>query len=194
MLDANRSALKEWAAVERALADGRTALLIRKGGIHEKRGGFEVEHREFWLFPTGFHQNADELADDFRGLAGLPVPPSRDEVRLGVYAVVEEAFRVESLDALERLKGLHPLAPETIRSRFAYRNKPYLHALVLRAHVLPEPHVVPNTLDYEGCISWVQMDAELPTATARPAMLDAEFARTRAQILDRLGTEGVVRI
>ena len=42
MEEENRSALKEWAAVEHALAEGRITLLVRKGGIYEKRGGFEV--------------------------------------------------------------------------------------------------------------------------------------------------------
>ena len=43
MLPENRSALKEWAVVARALGSGRQTLLLRKGGIHERRGEFEVE-------------------------------------------------------------------------------------------------------------------------------------------------------
>lgn len=194
MQSENRSALKEWATVERALAEGRIALLVRKGGIHERRGDFQVEHREFWLFPTHYHENAHELAGAFRPLVGAGDPPSRDTVRLGLYAVVSDALRVESLEALERLEGLHPLAQETVRSRFAYRNKPYLHALLLRAYRLPQPHAIPNTLDYEGCISWVGLDDALPTAGAEPVLSDEEFARVRDEVLRRLGSEGVVRL
>jgi hypothetical protein len=196
MLAENRSALKEWGAVERALAEGRTTLLVRKGGIHERRQGFEVEHREFWLFPTLYHQNPDELRPDFRPYleAAAALPHDVNQVRLEHYAVVEDALRVEDLEALHRLDGLHPLTRETVQSRFAYRNKPYLHVLVLRTYRLPEPRMIPNTLDYEGCVSWVELDDALPTAGARPVLSDDDFAARRAEVLARLGGKGVVRL
>lgn len=196
MLGENRSALKEWGAVEQALAEGRTTVLVRKGGIHERRRDFEVEHREFWLFPTLYHQNRNELRPEFlRSLdAAEALPHDVNRVRIEHYAVVEDAFRVESLDALHRLDGLHALTRETVDSRFAYRDRPYLHVLVLRTFRLPEPHVIPNTLDYEGCVSWVELDDALPTAGARPVLPDGEFADRRAEVLARLGGEGVVRL
>ena len=196
MLAENRWALKEWGAVELALAEGRTTLLVRKGGIHERRRDFEVEHREFWLFPTLYHQNAHELRPEFRPVleAAEAQPHDVNQVRIAHYAVVEDALRVESLDALHRLEGLHALTRETVESRFAYRGRPYLHVLVLRAYRLPEPHVIPNTLDYEGCVSWVELDDALPTAGAQPVLMDAEFAARRAEVLARLGEDGVVRL
>ena len=196
MLGENRSALKEWGAVERALAEGRTTLLVRKGGIHERREGFQVEHREFWLFPTLYHQNAHELRPEFRAAleAAEAAPPDVNRVRIAHYAVVEEALRVGSLDALRRLDGLHPLTPDTVESRFAYRDRPYLHVLLVRAFRLPEPHVIPVTLDYEGCVSWVELDDALPTAGVQPVLLDGEFAARRAEVLARLGEQDVVKL
>jgi hypothetical protein len=195
MQPSNRSALKEWASVEQALAAGDVALLLRKGGIYEGRGEFRVEHREFWIFPTVYHQNPDELRPEYRPLLdgdGRPAP--QDEIPIRVYAVVEDAYRVERLDALERLEGLHPHTQETVASRFAYRGNPYLHALVVRAHRLPAPIVVPNTLGYEGCVSWVRLDDALPTIGAAPVLDDAAFAELRADVESRLGIEGVVRV
>ena len=58
--------------------------------------------------------------------------------------------------------------------------------LIVRAHVLPHPHVVANTAAYEGCVSWVRLDAAVPTTAALPALGDAEFARIRADVLARL--------
>ncbi len=196
MLGENRSALKEWGAVERALAAGRTAALVRKGGIHERRKDFEVEHREFWLFPTLYHQSRHELRPDFLPYleAADALPHDVNRVRIEHYAVVEDALRVESLEALHRLDGLHPLTGETVESRFAYRNKPYLHVLTLRVFRMPEPYVIPNTLDYEGCVSWVELDDALSTVGAIPVLDDAEFAARRAEVLARLGEEGVVRL
>jgi len=54
-------ALKEWAVVCRALERGRQILLLRKGGIYEAAGEFELEHRRFLLFPTYLHQKIEML-------------------------------------------------------------------------------------------------------------------------------------
>jgi hypothetical protein len=190
----NRSALKEWAAVEDALAMGHLTVLVRKGGIHEKRGEFDVEHREFWIHPTGWHQNESELRREVvEHLGDVPrFPP--DEIPFRLYCVVEDALRVESLDALLRLGEVQPFTEDTLRSRFAYRGKPYLHVLIVRAFRLPHAVVVHNTPAYEGCVSWVELDDALRTRGAQPVMMDAQFARARREVLQRLGEDGVVRI
>ena len=55
----NQLALKEWSAVVHALLDGRQTVLLRKGGIHEKR--FAVTASRFLLFPTVAHSHADRV-------------------------------------------------------------------------------------------------------------------------------------
>ena len=50
-------ALKEWAAVVHALLDGRQTVLLRKGGIHEKR--FSLRGSRFVVFPTVAHSHAE---------------------------------------------------------------------------------------------------------------------------------------
>ena len=187
MARSSRSALKEWAAIEGALASGRLTLLVRKGGIYEKRGGFEVEHRDFWIFPTGWHQNESELSRAF--LEHLEDTPrfAPNAIALRVHCEVIDALRIESLEAVQRLGDLQPFTSETLRSRFEYRNKPYLHVLVVRARVLPEPRVVANTPAYEGCVSWVELDEEVSADGAVPVLGDEEFAAARAEVLRRLG-------
>ena len=56
-----RMAFKEWSVVCAALGNGEQSLILRKGGIQELSGGFQVSHREFWLYPTKFHQQTDAL-------------------------------------------------------------------------------------------------------------------------------------
>src|SRR5260370_41307813 len=51
-----QQAFKEWAVICQALAEGRQALILRKGGIAEVGGEFRLEHSRFWLFPTYVHQ------------------------------------------------------------------------------------------------------------------------------------------
>ena len=54
-----RNAFKEWAIVVDALGRGDQILILRKGGIAEGRDGFRVDHQNFLLFPTLYHQQRD---------------------------------------------------------------------------------------------------------------------------------------
>src|SRR6476646_1534337 len=54
---------KEWAAVCEALGRGRQSIILRKGGIAEGRDGFSFKHREFFLFPTWFHEQPEKVTE-----------------------------------------------------------------------------------------------------------------------------------
>ena len=190
----NRSALKEWAVVEEAMAAGAVSLLLRKGGIHEKQGDFGVEHREFWIYPTGWHENRPDLAEHLRPFLDQGAPPRGGGIPFRVYAVVDGVFRIESPEALDRLEGMHPLAPPAAHARFNYRGRPFVHAMIVRAHRLPEPVVLPETARYEGCVSWVRLDQPIATAELQPVLSDEDFLTVKSEIVRRMGTEGVVRL
>lgn len=195
MREPSAVALKEWAVAEEAMAAGAVSLLIRKGGIHERQGDFRAEHRAFWLFPTGWHENRPDLADHLHPFLDAVAPPrTRGTVPFRVFAVVDDAFRVESEAVLERLQGMHPLAAPAAHARFAYKNRPYVHALIVRAYVLPEPVVLPDTARYEGCVSWVELDEPIPTADVVPVLSDEDHLTRKGEIIRRLGTDGVVRV
>ena len=53
------AAFKEWAVTVRALAEGEQLLTLRKGGIREENRHFEIEHDQFFLYPTFDHQRND---------------------------------------------------------------------------------------------------------------------------------------
>jgi hypothetical protein len=190
-------ALKEWAAIEQVLAAGKTILLLRKGGLWERREGFEMEHRQFWIFPTLYHQNPHELKEEYAWAleSARAAHPTGDRIRLEHYAVVTDAFRVETLDTLHAVAEHQALTAETIEARFRYRNRPYLHALLLRVYRRPAPHIIPNTLGYEGCISWVELDEALETTTAAAVLDEARFRDARTELLSLLqGATGVVPV
>ncbi len=175
MLEFNRTALKEWAVIQRALARGQI-LLIRKGGILEQKQGFTVERREFFLFPTHVHQNEDDLIPAaHRDLAAsFKASPPPDQVWFNYYAVAEEVFKVDQLDALRLLEGQHILSWSAVEARFHYR-RPGLYVLALRVFELPETIKHPNHRRYDGCVSWVELEEALPTASARPVLSDDDF-------------------
>jgi len=69
--------LKEWASVCLALEEGRQTILLRKGGIHESAGEFELEHTQFVLFPTYLHQNLKMLKEPaHRGFEPMSAEPA----------------------------------------------------------------------------------------------------------------------
>ncbi len=183
MLAANRIALKEWAVVCAALAGGRQAISLRKGGLDEGPDGFRVRHGEFWLLPTQFHEGRESLTPEAEPLltdtlANLP-PPGK--IRIAQYVVVDEVRRITDLDAVLRLGGLHIWSEATIRKRFAYR-EPGLNLLQLRVYRLLQPLVVADTPEIAGCRSWVELPSELPTAGATPVLGDADFASVREAV------------
>ncbi len=189
------AALKEWAIVCQSLADGRQTLLIRKGGILEIKRGFQVEHRDFWLFPTYVHQNVEDLIPEVHAefLEAQTARRSEGVVELQLYATVADVVQVTDLDRLRRLEGLHILSRKCVASRFNYRNRPAVHVLVLRVHRRPEPLQVQVTPEYDGCVSWVDLEQPLETAGCLPVLSDAEFQRRRGEILARLNkAEAVV--
>lgn len=178
MQPSSRFAFKEWAVVCAALASGRQSLILRKGGIHEGREGFRVEQREFWLFPTNFHQNPEELIPEAHPLleqVRRECPPE-DTLRLDTCAVVQDVIRIGDESQLPRLAGFHVWSHRTLSERFHYRT-PGLFALLVRIHRRDEPYRLPNSPHFAGCRSWVDLPEELPTDGLRPVLSDDEHER-----------------
>ncbi len=179
-------AFKEWAVVCAALATGRQTIILRKGGIHEGREGFRVEHREFWLFPTGFHQQRDEVISEAWPL--LDEVQSRGQpsgIALDLFAVVEAAHHILDRTALARLSGRHVWSEATVEQRFQYRT-PGLFALVVRVFRQPAPFVIPDSPHFAGCKSWVVLPMPLPTTGLQPVLDNATFDCHRNQIQELL--------
>lgn len=189
MLRENRFAFKEWAAVCAALAAGRQSLILRKGGLHEGVAGFRVEHREFWLFPTQFHQSADQFAADgwpfleaaLRDQAGDP-----NEVRLQWYAVVDAVYELRTETELTRLPGLHIWSERTVHDRFHYKS-PGLFGLAVRVYRRPTPWRLPASPHFGQCRSWVDLPSELATDGLESVLDDDAHARQLARIQRALG-------
>jgi hypothetical protein len=192
-VQATNAALKEWAIVCQALEDGRQTLLIRKGGIQEIKDGFEVTHRNFWLFPTYVHQKATDLVstvqEDFRAIQAAEPPPGILPIRL--YATVEDVVRVVDLARLRHLADHHVLSWDCVAARFHYRNKPGVHVLVVRIYRRPEAFLLPQKTWYDGCVSWVDLDQTIKPDGCRPVLSDAEFAVRAADIHAKVSGNGL---
>jgi hypothetical protein len=170
-------ALKEWAVTIEFLRTGRQIVVLRKGGIHERRDGFSVEHKECFLFPTYLHENLQDLHPmahlDFKRLESEK--PLGNRIRFDTYAHIKEAIWVTDTAALRRLDGRHTLSWEAVERRFHYRNRPGLHLVLLQIYRLTTPQWVENRSEYDGCVSWVDLQEALPTRGAEPVLSPVEF-------------------
>lgn len=181
-----RYALKEWAVICRALAEGRQALLLRKGGIAEAGGAFAVQHTRFWLLPTYAHQHRDGVKPEALPLlerAEAERPPA-GVLRLDHFAEVAGIYHVHDLASVLKLSGLHLWSDETARSRFAYRYAG-LYVLPVRVYRAARAVEVLDGEHYAGCRSWVELDEELSAEGATP-VLDEPAFRNVLLTLDRL--------
>jgi hypothetical protein len=173
-------AFKEWDAVCEALAAGRQTIILRKGGIHEGREGFRVQHREFWLYPTNFHQAAESLTPDAtefvnRALAGTkPCPGELPLIPVRLFVQVAEVREIKSEESALRLEGEHIWSQATVRQRFAYR-QPGLYLLVVRIFAHSTPVLFKESADMAGCKSWVTLPDSISTQGLMPVLTDEQF-------------------
>jgi hypothetical protein len=177
VFDTNRYAFKEWAVTCQALATGRQSLLLRKGGIHERGGRFQVEHNEFWLFPTRFHQNPQEIRDDARALLKhvATEAPATGMLHVSLYAVVDEVVELIDESLLPRLASFQILTDDTLRERFHYRRLG-LFVLPVRIYARVQPVVLRESPHFAGCRTWVDLEEDLPTDSLAPALSDSAHA------------------
>lgn len=172
-----RIAFKEWAVVCRALAAGRQALILRKGGTAEEGGEFRPDHREFLLFPTNFHQEPGAVIAEARAWVE---PPPAGKFVVTHWAAATDVFRVDSRDGLRALRPFHVWSDPVVEERFSRDGS--LYAMLLRVHVLPAAVTLEMRDAYGGCKSWVTLDEDVPAADARPVLDDAAFDRMRAAV------------
>lgn len=177
--------LKEWATVCAALESGRQMILLRKGGIYEAAGEFELENPQFLLFPTYLHQNLNMLKPDVHaGFAAMSAEPG--EVRISAAGAVTDIIQLRSREQMERIEDEHVWTKPLVDMRFNYRPQNPLYLLLVRAYRLTEPVTVENTPAYAGCKSWVPLDDPIETAQAIPVIDDARYDVHRAQILESI--------
>jgi len=174
-----RTAFKEWAVVVDALGRGEQIIILRKGGIREGRDGFQVDHRQFLLFPTRFHQQREEVTTEAQARFDEISPhwPAEDRVRIEFWAEVAEWRKLDSLSAAEGLRGQHCCRDEVVARRFEWGRAQNIFALAVRVQRLPLPLELAMSPAYGGCKSWVELDEEVATTGSQPVLDQPAFDR-----------------
>jgi len=183
-------ALKEWAVVQRSLLEGHQILLLRKGGLIEETGDFDLRAQQFLLYPTYEHET--ERAGDVQPCFGQwlleeesrKTPPG--EIRIEAAAEVTDVVRVDDREKLLNLMPQHLWSQQFIHGRYNWEPYKPVFVLLLRAYRLAQPKTVPVRREYGGCRSWIDLAETVSTASAIPAVSDDRYARRRELTLKLL--------
>jgi hypothetical protein len=184
-----RVAFKEWAVVVDALLRGEQAVIVRKGGLREGPGGFHIEHPEFLLFPTLFHQQRESVTPAAQARYDELAPhfPPPETLRIEGFARVIEWRRLASLASVWQLRGQHIWRDDVITERFDWGRDKHIYALAVRVFRLDSMVKLPMRPAYGGCKSWVQLAEEVSLAGARPVLAEAAFAAKLESFQKALG-------
>ena len=164
-------ALKEWSAAVHALLDGRQTVLLRKGGIHEKR--FEVTAREFLLFPTVAHSHAERVRPEHRDLLAPAAADSTDDhLVLRAAAKVVAAVEVDQTRAPRRHRGPAHLDRRSRCAPTGWTSGPKhrLTVLVVAGAPARASRCGCRAPGYAGCKSWVDAARRPETGRTRCTM------------------------
>lgn len=177
---------KEWQVVCDALASGRQTLILRKGGIHEGRTGFSFAHDSFFLFPTRFHAQGDQVREG--EVKVLPEWQPGDPIHLTHHV---QALWADTLTDWERVQALAPFhiySEQTVRDRFDWEGRGMasgsIHVALARVTRLAAHLTFPYEKSHGGCRSWVKVP-EPPAGwqtAAQPVLPDEAFAAIAAQV------------
>lgn len=169
-------ALKEWDIAVKALATGKTILLLRKGGIRETGGNFEVKYRTVVLYPTYEHQKTHLLKPEFASQI-TPVPSGwhPETIQINSWTEITNIFSVKQETIVKQLCPYHIWSEEFISDRLKWKANQPLYILSLRVYNLRKPVVVPYNASYGGCQSWIELLEPTDITDSIPILDESEY-------------------
>ena len=177
---------KEWQVVCDALGSGRQSVILRKGGIHEGRQGFSFAHESFFLFPTRFHAQAEQVREGKVNAMSEWQPG--DLIRITHHVEALWAITITEWEKVAALAPYHIYSEQTVRDRFDWEGKGMasgsIHVALVRVKKLAEPWEFLYQKNHGGCRSWVELpDAPLDWMDSAKPVQPAE---TLAAIAEKL--------
>jgi hypothetical protein len=177
---------KEWQVVCEALASGRQSIILRKGGIHEGRHGFSFAHEEFFLFPTRFHAQGDQVREG--NVKPMLEWQTGETFHITHHAEAEWAVTLTDWEQVRALEPLHIYSEATVRDRFDWEGKGMasgsIHVAFVRMRELAQPWELNYQPSFGGCRSWIDLP-EAPEGwkeSAKPVLDDSAFATLHDKI------------
>lgn len=180
-------ALKEWAIATEALEQAQTIMLLRKGGIHEHGGRFNVKYNRVLLYPTHEHQQPFLLKPEYAHHV-TPVTSGwhPETIRIGSWAEITDILPVSDEGVVEGLLPFHIWNQKFISDRLKWKPRQPLYVLLLRTYII-DPVIIPYLSEYGGCKSWIDLATPIAIANATPVLSDASYAQIVAEIREIAG-------
>ncbi|MBD2500370.1 DUF1802 family protein [Anabaena azotica] len=175
--------LKEWAVAINALETGKTIMLLRKGGIHEKNGRFQVAQEQVLLYPTYEHQQPSLLKAEYANLV-QPVPSGwhPETVRIGSWAQITDILPISDEEIVKGLLPFHIWNDNFISDRLKWKPKQPIFILLLRAYKLPQVQEIPYNAEYGGCKSWIDITSPIQLQNSQPVLSNSDYRQIVEEI------------
>lgn len=171
-------AFKEWAVAVNALEQGRTIMLLRKGGIREQGRSFVVAHEQVLLYPTYEHQRPHLLkpgyADQVKPVTSGWHPST---VQIGAWAQITHIFQIMNEPTMTALLPYHIWNAQFATERFGWKPRSPLYVLLLRTYQLAQAQMITYRPEYGGCRSWIDLAETVTTDGSMPALDEAEYIK-----------------
>lgn len=176
---------KEWEAVCAALGEGRQVVLLRKGGIHEGRAGFSFRNERFFLFPTRFHAQGEQIRVPWPATAGEW--EAGDEVPIRYWCESQWAITLQDWELVRQLEPYHVWTEEVVRERFDCGEDQQIHCALVRVHRLADSWSLDYAKKFGGCRTWVDLPEPPQDWATRmsPVVPEDEF-RARCEEIEAL--------
>ena len=182
-------ALKEWATVLESLAQGEQFLLVRKGGLIEPGGGFEMRREAFVFYPTFEHQAVQYLRPPYQRYfeTALRQRAPEGHVRFDLAGQAVHVATAGNPQLIGQMKAAHIYNATFATQRLKWQSDQPLTIVLVRVYQLASPVTVVADSKYAGCKSWVELEAPVSLAGAAPVLDDATFQARIAPLVSLLG-------
>ncbi len=176
-------AFKEWAVAVNALEQGKTIILLRKGGISEENNRFKVAYDQVLLYPTYEHQQPHLLKPEYANQVS-PVASGwhPETIRIGSWAEITDIFQVSEEETVSALLPYHIWNEQFVSDRLKWKPRQPLYILLLRAYQLAQPQVISYDQQYGGCKSWIDLLELISIQDKNPILTKEEYMQQVAEI------------
>ncbi len=176
-------ALKEWSVAVDALEQGKTIMLLRKGGISERGGRFQVAHERVLLYPTYEHQQPFLLKPEYtKQVTSVTSGWHPETIRIGSFAQITNIFLVTDETTVNALLPFHIWNEQFISDRLKWKPRQPLYILLLRAYKLAQVQTIPYDCAYGGCKSWIDLAQSIAVDDAAAVLNDATYNQLISEI------------
>jgi hypothetical protein len=176
-------AFKEWAVAVNALQQGKTIMLLRKGGIREQGNRFKVTYDRVLLYPTYEHQQPHLLKPEYANQV-TPVASGwhPETISISSWSEITDILQVSDQQTVAALLPYHIWNEEFVSDRLKWKPRQPLFILLLRTYKLPQPQIIPYRPEYGGCKSWIDLIEPISIKDKVPVLTNDEYMQQSANI------------